>query len=291
MNSRTLLNLAMLAVVAVLVIIVVTEPGKKHDITPPLLTSLTAANITTINISRRGKPDIELVKNALHWKITKPYQLPANSYRIESILGLLSTVSFYQHDLSDLNEKDFGVDNPELTVSFNHDITISFGHNKHISHHRYVKIGHTLHLIQDTFYYQLAARAESFIDHSLLPAESRITQLQLPGFTLLQQDGKWQLHPPRSGVTTDSMLQLISEWQNSQAYEMKKITQLAQTNQHIIIDLADGTQVTFGIVASKEDFILQRDDVQLQYILPNDRKDKLLTFTASDNAPVTPLAK
>lgn len=284
MNIRNLLNLSLLIFIIVLVMLVAYEPGKDKAKTPPTLTNLKAENINHITLQVNNNV-IELNKTTTGWMMHKPYQHPANSFRIDSILKLLSTVSLSKNNLTNLNPKKFGLDKPVASITFNKNTTITFGHNKSLKHHRYVQLGSDLHMTTDTFYYQLAAKTESFIDHKLLPQNSKITKLSLPNKTFSQKDGKWTITPQPEKFSADSVNQLISEWQLSQAYDIEITQANPKTKADISLQLANKNTVHFKIESNKDNFVLLNIDSGLRYILSKDRKDKLLELSAvnSDN--------
>lgn len=283
MLKRHLLNIVLLAFVALLISLVVLEPGKEEKI-PPLLTSLKASDITHIKLKRsHDKEAIELIKKEQGWVMLAPYQQAANKFRIDAILKLLSAVSFSKNDLSNLNPSEFGLDQPGTTITFNDSISIVFGHNKSLKNHRYVQIGSDLHMIADTFYYQLAANTESFIDHKLLPENINITQIRLPSLTLKKTNSTWQLTPTTASFSADAANQLIDEWQLSQAYDIKITKPSVTTKPDIEITTKDNKKIRFKLVATKDDFSLTNIDSGVSYILSNDRKDKLLKLSARDD--------
>ena len=288
-SSRNILNLVLLVVILGLVAIVVYEPGKEKPLTPPTLTQLKAADINNIKISRQtDKRDIELSKTANGWVILKPFQLPANTFRIDSILKLLSTVSFSQNDLDKLDPRNFGLDKPFATITLNNKTLIIFGHNKSLKHLRYVQIGSVLHMIADTFYYQLAAKAESFIDHQLIPKARKITQLHLPGLKLEQKEDKWDVTPKPRHFSMDSVNELISEWQLSQAYDIgydkNKIEPRADAHADIRITLDNQDVMRFNIVKDPDGFALLNVNNGVKYILTQDRKNKLLKLPEPESS-------
>lgn len=284
MNTRNLLNLFLLVFVASLVALVIYEPGKDEPTTPPKLTKLKETEINHISLQANNSV-VELSKTKSGWIMLKPYQHPANSFRIDSILKLLSAVSFSKNSLTNLNPEKFGLDKPVASISFNKSTTIVFGHNKSLNNHRYVKIGSNLHMIADTFYYQLAAKAESFIDHKLLPQNSIITILNLPNKNFIQKDSKWTITPKPEKFSADSINQLINEWQLSQAYDIEVMKATPKAKADISIKLANKTSLRFKIENNKDSFVLINIDSGLRYILSKDRKDKLLKLSAvnSDN--------
>jgi len=280
MSKRNLLNLILLIFILVLLAFVIYEPGNEKPITPPTLTNLTADDVEHIKIERLdNKNTIELKKINNNWIMLKPYQLPANSFRIDSINKLLSTVSFSQNNLNNLNPSEFGLNQPVATITFNHKTSIVFGHNKSLKHHRYVKIDSALHMIADTFYYQLAAKAESFISHKLLPQNSKIIKLKLPTLSLTKKEEKWIVTPKASTVSADAFNTIIDEWQLSQAYDIKVSPPSAKDKADITIYLADKNRIRFKIINNKDNFTLMNIDTGISYVLSSDRKDKLLRLS------------
>lgn len=281
MSKRNLLNLILFSFILGLVALVVYEPGKEKPITPPTLTNLKSEDIHHIKINRRqgeaSNQNIVFEKTTDGWMMLEPYQLPANTFRIDSILKILSTVSFSQNNLKKLDQNKFGLIIPHATITFN-DTSIIFGNNKSLKHHRYVKIDSTLHMIADTFYYQLLAKTESYIDHRLLPENNKIIKLILPGIKLEHVKGKWQATPKVDSFTADSVNQLISEWQLSQAYDIKKVKIKTNTKAGITIQLENNKNLHFKIGNNKDGFNLTNIDTGIQYILAKDRKDKLLNL-------------
>lgn len=279
MSKRNILNLVLFVFILALIALIVYGPGKDKPVIPNKLTSLKVEDINHIEIDRHqataSQQNITFKKGNNGWEIVKPYQLTANTFRIESILKLLSTVSLSQNNLNNLDQANFGLTKPRTTITFNHNTDIIFGHNKSLKHHRYVKIGSTLHMIKDTFYYQLTAKTESYIDHKLLPEKSKIKKLSLPGLILEQIDGKWNKIPTPDSFSADSINQLINEWQLSQAYDLSKVKTQPDTKPDITIHLKNNEVIHFKIKSDKENFSLLNIDSGLRYILSVDRKDKL----------------
>lgn len=282
MTKRNLLNLILLVFISVLIMFVIYEPGKDKAVTPPLLTDLKIGDVQNIKISRyqmsSEQQDISFRKIENEWVMIKPYPLTANTFRIDSILKLLSTVSLSENNLEKLDPATFGLTKPHATITFNN-TAIIFGHNKSLKHHRYVKIGSTLHMIKDTFYYQLTAKTESYIDHKLLPEKSKIQKLNLPGLKLEQEDGKWNVTPKADSFSADSINQFISEWQLSQAYDLNKVKAQPETKPDITVHLKNNKVIRFKVEINEKNFSLLNIDSGLRYTLSADRKNKLLNLS------------
>jgi len=283
MSKRNLLNLVLLIFILVLVAVVIYEPGKEKPITPPTLTQLKINDIQHIKINRQlanaNEQDIIFEKTAEGWMMLKPYQLSANTFRIDSILKLLSAASLSQNNLKNLDQSKFGLNKSQASITFNNKTKITFGHNKSLSHQRYVKIDSTLHMIADTFYYQLMAKTESFINHKLLPEKSKIIKLRLPQTTFEQVEGRWNVTPKAEHFSADSVNQLMSEWQLSQAYDINKIKIEKKKKADITVYLSNNKTLRFIIETNKNSFNLINLDSGVRYILSTGRKDKLLKLS------------
>lgn len=281
MSTRNLLNIALIIFISLLVVLVIYEPGKKKAVTPPTLTNLKSSDIQHISITRKNeKQAIEFIKKESGWTMTQPYQQSANTFRIDAILELLSAVSFSQHDLENLNPAEFGLDDPVATITFNKKTRIIFGHNKSLRHLRYIQIGSVLHMTGDTFYYKLAANPENFINHKLLPENSKIIQLTLPAFKLSKTDGRWTISTGKTDYSADAINQLIDEWMFSQAYAIKVKKISTNIKADIKIKFKNKTTMRFTIGNDKTNFTLTNIDNGVSYILPVDRKDKLLKLSS-----------
>lgn len=280
MSKRNLLNVVLLIVIIGLISLVVFKPGKKSAITPPTLTNLNAQDIQHILINKNNdKNTLELVKKNNRWMMINPYELPANKFRIESLLKLLSAASLSQNNISNLNPNNFGLKNPLAVITFNKSIAIKFGHNKSLKHHRYIQVDNVLHMIADTFYYQVATSTNSFISHDLLPEKSKIIQLTLPKFNLKQFEGRWELSNKSQVFSADVINKLIAEWQHSQAYDIKVKKSTPTIKPDIQIKTKNNKNIRFKLRVTKNIFSLTNIDTGIEYILSADRKEKLLNLT------------
>ena len=288
MSTRTLLNLFLLIFILALVALVVYQPGKEKPVTPPTLTSLKANEINHIQITRprnnAGDHILEFEKTTNGWILVKPYRHAANTFRLESVLKLLSAVSLSQNKLENLNHEEFGLTKPQATITFNDKVSIIFGNNKSLKHHRYVKIGSTLHMIADTFLYQLTAKTASYVSHKVLPEKSKITKLILPNLKLELVDVKWNITPKTDNFSADSINQLINEWQLTQAYDIIKDKRHIKTKADIIVHLSSEKILRFKMNNTQDDFSLLNIDTGIRYIMAKNRSNKLLNLSGIEKS-------
>jgi hypothetical protein len=163
MSSRTLINLGLFALVALLAAIAVYEPGleKQRDKAPPL-TNLQSHEIHYIRLSNPSNPGIELEKRADTWHMTAPRQEPANNDKIEQLLGIATTRSHSRFPLPKERLNEFGLDRPGIRLELN-DLVMEFGNNEPLQFRRYVRIGEQLHLISNGFHHHLMAGVDDYL--------------------------------------------------------------------------------------------------------------------------------
>jgi len=285
MGKRLWLNLGLLALAVGLGLLVWLEPGKTPPPGPPALTALQAEQIDHILLQRPTGPDIELARQDGQWWMLKPYHLPANTFRVESLLRLVSAESLSQHDLTGLLPASYGLDKPRARVTFNHTVEIAFGGTAPLQQRRYVRIGNTLHTILDTYYYQVAGKPTLFLSHALLPPAAKITRLRLPELELRLVDGRWQRTPPHPERSADASVELVNAWRHAQAIELREGS-APKGKAEVAITLAGQTEpLRFRRLKQNDDILLIRMDNGLRYViseaiekqlfrLPEDHRDE-----------------
>lgn len=286
MASRLWLNLALLLLIAILGIIVFYEPGKQPAPVPVRLTQLTPASITHIHIKRISGKDIELVKEANgQWWMHNPYYLPANEFRVQSLLRLAETESLSNHALDQLQPATYGLDQPRAIVTFDRSTQISFGNTEPLQQRRYVQIGDQLHTIVDTFYYQAAANPTIYLNHALLPPDANIRKVVLPELQLAFKDGQWQRTPLHPEYSADATIELINNWRHAQALELRT-NDVKDARADIEIVLAEQAEpIRFKLLQTEDETSLIRLGMGLQYVIANDTYDSLLALPEADPEP------
>ena len=164
MNNRILINLGLLAVVITLSIIIIYEPGlEKESKSLPTLTLLQPDEIHTIRLSNAGKPAVVLKKRGNEWHMTAPREAPANSIKIEQLLGIATTSSHSRFPLPQERLAEFGLETPAIRLQLN-ELVLEFGNNDPLQFRRYVRIGDKLHLISNGFHHHLIAGVDDYIE-------------------------------------------------------------------------------------------------------------------------------
>ncbi len=294
MRSRTLLNLSLLGVVTVLVLITVLNPGKSPPPTETHLTPLKQADVMHILLQQAQGNDIELEKQNGHWWMRKPYNLPANNFRADSATKLVEETSYSQHPLSKADEAKYGLDKPALRITYNNSVTIALGGNAPLQQRRYAQVGETLHTINDSYNYSLAESTTSFIGYALLPPQSKLTRLELPDFTLLQEKGEWKTQPAQKLASGDDLNEMISYWENAQSLEVFTSKDRSPKGNTIRVSLVGQDKpISFLLQRNGDDTSLIRTDLGIGYRLSHDSAEQLLSLPKPEKpaAPVKPVTK
>lgn len=291
MTSRTLLNLALLLIVLILVAVVMFEPGKTPEPEAVLLTDLKNSDISKIKIVRKDRDTIELEKQSGHWRMLAPFKLPANDYKVASVLKLLETESAAQYNFTDLDPARFDLVTPTVSITFNDSLSLDFGNTEPLHKQRYVRIDSRLYLIADYYYYQLVGNSSDYLDHALIAAGNKIIRLELPDLTLALTDGKWTLNPKNEDYSADAYTDLFNEWQHAHAIELRPLKSEKKkdsaSKQIRVFLQGHKSPINFALHQTENKFILTRADKNIEYVMATDKANALLGLqkTAPDTEP------
>lgn len=275
LNSRSLLNIGLLVFILLLALLVTREPDKDAEKKPVHLTELKQADIEFIELRRAHETDIKLQKRNGVWYITEPYQLPANDFRAQSVIALAETKSHLQYDAKTIDLKKFKLDKPEISIVLNDQVTLDIGGVDPIKNRRYVKNGDTLHLVNDTFYYQLIGKVTAYISYQLLSPSIKLSKLVLPKFTLSLQEGDWKISPAQKDTSADSINEFVNEWRHAQSLEISEYTgKLRKTNIQIFQE-DQAEPIRFRLQKKNDNTYLIRNDLKLRYKLSDETAEKL----------------
>jgi hypothetical protein len=286
MASRLWLNLALLLLLGILLLVVVYEPGKKVEPQPTRLTQLTPETVNHVHLKRVTGNDVELVKESDgQWWMHNPYYLPANEFRVQSLLRLTQAESLSNHALSGLQLATYGLDKPRAVVTFNRTEQIKFGDTEPLQQRRYVQAGDQLHTIVDTFYYQAAGNPAIYLSHSLLPPAADIVKLVLPDLQLTIKKGLWQRNPQYAELSADASIELIDNWQHAQALKLLP-TEVKDGKADIEVYIKNQADpIRFKLLQSDGEVSLIRLGMGLQYIIADDVYQLLVSLPEPETEP------
>ena len=253
------------------------------------LSDLTADSIQRIEIHHRQR-EILIEKQDGNWQIKTPIAIAANQFRIKTILSMLDTSSHAQYDVNGLDLKKYDLDNTKTSIRLN-DTAFEFGNTNPINNDRYVKVGDTLHLIEDLFYPLLSSQIGTLVARELIPENKTINKLVLPEQTLSRdENGLWQ---GDKDVSSDAIVEIIYQWQHKQAFSVHDYTRHDALGEiQVYLDNAD-SPINFTITATEPWLIIARPDLELEYHFNVEDYDALLrpgvfTQTPGDSLQVSP---
>jgi len=280
MSSRSLLNLALLGLAAVLVLVIVYQPGSTPEPAAQTVTALNSDNISRIRVTRTTREPLEFIRHADKWFLTGESELPASDFQIKSLLAVLQAEAARSYPASSLDLATVGLEPPLATLSLD-DTLIKIGAIDALDKLRYLQAGDTVFLVADRYQHLINSNWHGFVDRELLPADSKLSRLQLPDFTLsLQTDNQWLLSPARPSVKMTALQQLTANWKQARAYYVRR--HQGETGEATITLEFSGNiePITFHIVTRTPELILARPEIGIQYHLQSDMQKTLLALPA-----------
>lgn len=282
MNTRNLTNLILLIFIVIGVSIAFLDSDEKES--KQAITSLLQSDVTNITIKRPNKKEIYLEKQHGQWRLIRPYKTATNQFRIDTLLRLVETLPQSTYPLKDIEK--YGLDAPKLEIQFNRSddkpTSVKFGDSEPIKMRRYISVGNTLHLTNDTFFYALNSSATDYISHNLLPEDFKIIKLTTPHVALEIKDDIWNVKPTPKDFSVDSINELIAEWNNAKTSDIAPSKVKTKVNlsdkDSIKLYSHDARTLTFYIMNDKDKFILLDKLKGLTYAFPKEKKNALLTL-------------
>lgn len=268
MKRRNQIHLILLLVAIGLAAALWLAPNsEKAQIHTPL-TQLDPLAINRIHLTNNNGPSFELIKTKDKWLMQSPYQIEANTPRIEILLDLVSTPSLEQLSAPIKEREEFGLDKPRAIIEFN-DLKLVMGGTHPYNYRRYMEIGNQLHLINDIFPHHLLAVAEDFVSHAIFLPSEEIVGIKTDQWTLEKgTDKPWKLAPNITSLNNESLALLVEEWNQSWA---KKVIQIPTKGeiQNIELTLSNRKMpLIIEVIKKKKEIILIRRDRGVAYRLP-----------------------
>lgn len=282
---RWLLNLALLALVAALALVLWFRPGEEAAPEAPPLTPLARAAIDAIAITRPGEADVRLERREDGaWRLTAPIEARVDPFTLDALVDLAGaptdrTVATEAGDLA-----RFGLAPPELTVRLNQ-TEVHFGAAHPLEDRRYARHDSRVYLLPVRYYRAASAPYTNFIDTRLIEPGRKLTALALPGFRLTLEDGTWRRAPALEPLSSDRINAFVDDWKHARALRVQpyagdpvrqRITLTAEGPE------AGAAEITVGILAREPELVLYRPDEGLQYHLPASLAERLLTLAPEE---------
>ena len=282
MQSRLVTNVVLLIIVIGLALFL-TNTNKQEPVVKEMpLTGIDPASVKTILIKRKQSNEIRFDKVDNKWHMQSPFQLPANEFRINTMLKLLQAHSYTEFNKADVDLNRFLLEAPDLSIQFN-DTRIGFGDTSPLDKQRYVLVDDKVHLINDSLYEQLQAPATFFLNTRLLPEGSKITAINFPEYSISMETGTWSISP-QTGVSADKLVAVVNAWQTLDAISISAY-QATDKTESIRIDAGTAGVFDFIIVSPQPNLVLARPDIGIQYHISGYDTKRLFLQPGQEQTP------
>lgn len=250
------LNLALLAVAAGLGVAVYFSQEKEEKGAP--LTALAKEAISQVRLEHPGAPAIVLEKAGANWQMLEPVKARVDAIEINGVLNLATLETKATLKAADVKLADLGLEPPQYSVVINGQ-KFEIGNTEPLNYRRYIRSGEQIVLTDDPPSTALDADYSDLVSKQLLPENSEISEIQLPGLRIARApDGKsWDLAPPTE-ASADQKQKLVDAWKNARA----------MWNAQQDGDLPKGEKVTVKFKDQSLDFIVAERDPQIVLVQP-----------------------
>ncbi|MHB8622186.1 MAG: DUF4340 domain-containing protein [Sulfuricaulis sp.] len=283
LKRRWLLNAGLLLLIGALAGILAHRSEQKKLVAPPPLTTLSADSVAHIRIEQQGQAPIVLEKTGSDWSITAPLPARANQFNVENLMRVLSAPGATRIPAVATDLAKFGLDKPQSRVWFEN-YAIAFGILNPLNDQVYVLYKNEVVLIPAYYLASATYPYNNFIDSRLFGENRKFTSVKLPTFTLTLNDGVWQRQPPDKQLTSDQINDFASEWQNARALSVDKYSGKPALSEIEITSTQNSKneKLRLDILAYKPDFVLHRQDENLEYHFTEETGKHLLNLPSKD---------
>ncbi len=280
-GSRAWINLALFVLLAGLALFAFYGTGKESPEQSPTLTVIDPGKISQIRINHKDGEIIGLIKDAQGWRLNQPISVPANSGNVQRLLELARTPSYAQLDVRGVDLRKYKLDSPDLNVEFD-GMELAFGGTEPLEGRRYVRVGHVVHLIDDSHYQDANIALAVLVSPTLLPAGFKQMEIKLPDVTIGRaEDGRWTAAPASADLSADAIQRLVDEWQRAEARSVEAYALGGKALGEVVVRLEPAAELHFEIVAREPELILARHDISMQYRFTAEQSKRLFLHAPS----------
>jgi len=271
-------NLALLIAVVALLLFAWLKPDQRE---PDFkLSTLTAADATSIRIEIAGAAPIVLERPASGWQITAPLAARADNFQVQRLLGILEAKSKDRFPATGLAR--FELNEPYARVTINQQV-FSFGAANPISREQYVLTRDGIYMIDLRHGATLPGNVLQLVSKQLFAPEEAPVAFEFEEFSLAQQDGRWRLTPPAADLSQDDINRWIDEWRLATALAVQPPSD-RKPLATVKVRLKGGDDITLSLLQREPQWVLARSDQKFEYQLPGAIAQRLLAPPAADNA-------
>lgn len=278
MKNRWLLNIALAALIAALVLLAIYKPGTKPGPTGTPLTSLASPDIQRIRLLRPQQPPMVLEKNGETWRLTGPRAARANEARPNELVQLATTPVPTRFPVAPTELVKYGLDNPLATLFLN-EHEIRFGGMHPLENQIYVWHDGQVALLPVAVLRAASAPPNDFLNAGLLEENTKPLAFRFPSFSLKQNEqGAWVRSPELKELASDAINRFVNEWRYARALSVAPYSG-KPVKERVTITIADADKtrtLELGVLTHTPEFIVYRKDENLEYHFPTDVGTRLM---------------
>jgi hypothetical protein len=285
MSTRTLLNVGLLLALALLVLLVILEPGRAPEAEPESLTDLRTTDITRIDLAQGDQEPLRLYREGEHWYLDEDPPLRAESAQVRQLLRLAREPAQRSYAAADLDLARIGLGPDAHRVLFNEQVKLRFGTTDPLDGLRYVQRDGQVSLVNNYYQHLVEAGAGHWISRRLLPGDQAIVALELPELNLHRDaDGHWQLQPEQPDISSDAIVALVERWRHATAHRVER-SEPREPGLWVRIGLEGlDAPVEFQLRQVGDDWRFLRTDLGLEYRVADQAARRLLQLSPHDPA-------
>ena len=282
MRQRTLINIALLLVVAGLATFIAIVPDKEARLYLEPLSNENPRAVSRIRLKPGARETIELRRADGVWRLVDPIRIAANDFRVQALLRVLEAPVHTRIDAAPQQLVRFGLASPRARMLLD-DKQVLFGDTEPIYGRRYLLYDGKVALVDDAYFSLLISSAANYVNLALLGRNPSPQSIVLPDVRVYRDAGNWRLDADDGKVSADSISRLVDAWRRAQATAVRPYEQSLDWNDVIRVGLADGDR-RFDLARTEYELILGRPDLGIQYHLTKGTGARLLRFTPPDGS-------
>jgi hypothetical protein len=275
-RQRTLINLALLLVVAGLALIIAFAPDEEAPLDLEPLSDENPRAVSRIRLKPAAGTSIELRRVDGAWHLVDPMRIAANDFRVKALVRVLEAPVHARMDATPEQLARFGLAPPQARILLD-DKVVLFGDTEPIHGRRYLLYDEKVALVDDDYFSHVRSSAANYVNLALLGRDPSPQSFVLPSIRVYRQAGNWHLDSDDENVDADSISMLVDAWRHAQATAVRPYEQSLDWSDVIRIELADG-DLRFDLAHTEYELILGRPELGIQYHLTKAAGARLLGF-------------
>jgi hypothetical protein len=272
MNRAWWRNAILAAAVAALALFVYLKPGTDATL-EHALSAATPEAARTIRVERSGTAPIVLEKRGEDWFLTSPLAARASPPQVERLLAIASAKSAVRLAATDLAR--FDLERPAVRLSIDEQ-RFDFGIVNELSREQYVLTGGTVHAVSARYGAALPAGPADLLDRQLLARSEVPEHIELNGFSITREEGKWVSKPPGGDLSQDDLQRWADDWRHASALRVEPYGSGAPVAE-VKIGFRGGKALSLGVLSREPEIVLLRPDEKLVYYLSKAAAKRLLS--------------